>query len=117
MEFKQVIVVRKDLRMGMGKIASQVGHAAVLGVEESRKSNKLWLKNWFEEGQPKIVVKVNDLDELLEVLKDAEDLRVPVIVVQDRGLTQIPSGTLTCICIGPAPSDIIDKVTSELKLL
>ncbi|HJU79830.1 MAG TPA: peptidyl-tRNA hydrolase Pth2 [Nitrososphaeraceae archaeon] len=117
MEFKQVIVVRKDLRMGTGKIASQVGHAAVLGVEESRKSNKLWLKNWFEEGQPKIVVKVNDLDELLEVLKDAEDLRVPVIVVQDRGLTQIPSGTLTCICIGPAPSDIIDKVTSELKLL
>ncbi|HJR85768.1 MAG TPA: peptidyl-tRNA hydrolase Pth2 [Nitrososphaeraceae archaeon] len=117
MEFKQVIVVRKDLRMGTGKIASQVGHAAVLGVEESRKSNKLWLKNWFEEGQPKIVVKVNDLEELLEVLKDAEDLRVPVIVVQDRGLTQIPSGTLTCICIGPAPSDIIDKVTSELKLL
>jgi PTH2 family peptidyl-tRNA hydrolase len=116
-EFKQVIVVRKDLRMGTGKIASQVGHAAVLGVEESRKSNKLWLKNWFEEGQPKIVVKVNDLEELLEVLKDAEDLRVPVIVVQDRGLTQIPSGTLTCICIGPAPSDIIDKVTSELKLL
>jgi PTH2 family peptidyl-tRNA hydrolase len=116
-EFKQVIVVRKDLRMGTGKIASQVGHAAVLGVEESRKSNKLWLKNWFEEGQPKIVVKVNDLEELLEVLKDAEDLRVPVIVVQDRGLTQIPSGTLTCICLGPAPSDIIDKVTSELKLL
>lgn len=117
MEFKQVIVVRKDLRMGTGKIASQVGHAAVLGVEESRKSNKLWLKNWFEEGQPKIVVKVNDLEELLEVLKDAEDLRVPVIVVHDRGLTQIPSGTLTCICLGPAPSDIIDKVTSELKLL
>ncbi|HEY7777846.1 MAG TPA: peptidyl-tRNA hydrolase Pth2 [Nitrososphaeraceae archaeon] len=117
MEFKQVIVVRKDLRMGTGKIASQVGHAAVLGVEESRKSNKLWLKNWFEEGQPKIVVKVNDLEELLEVLKDAEALRVPVIVVHDRGLTQIPSGTLTCICLGPAPSDIIDKVTSELKLL
>jgi PTH2 family peptidyl-tRNA hydrolase len=116
-EFKQVIVVRKDLRMGTGKIASQVGHAAVLGVEESRKSHKLWLKNWFEEGQPKIVVKVNDLEELLEVLKDAEALRVPVIVVHDRGLTQIPSGTLTCICLGPAPSDIIDKVTSELKLL
>lgn len=117
MEFKQVIVVRKDLRMGTGKIASQVGHAAVLGVEESRKSNKLWLKNWFDEGQPKIVVKVNDVEELLEVLKDAEDLRIPVIMVQDRGLTQIPSGTITCICIGPAPSEIIDKVTSELKLL
>ncbi|MDW0176830.1 MAG: peptidyl-tRNA hydrolase [Nitrososphaeraceae archaeon] len=29
----------------------------------------------------------------------------------------MPSGTITCIGIGPAPSDIIDKVTSELKLL
>lgn len=117
MEFKQVIVVRKDLRMGTGKIAAQVGHAAVSGVEESRKSNKSWLKSWLNEGQPKIVVKVNSLDELIQVQTDAEDLRIPVVVVQDRGLTQIPNGTITCVCIGPAPSYIIDKVTSYLKLL
>ena len=117
MEFKQVIVVRKDLRMGTGKIASQVGHAAVLGTEQSRKLNKLWLRSWFNEGQPKIVVKVNSLEELLQVQRDAEELRIPSAMVQDRGLTQIPTGTLTCIGIGPAPSDIIDKVTSELKLL
>jgi PTH2 family peptidyl-tRNA hydrolase len=116
-EFKQVIVVRKDLRMGTGKIAAQVGHAAVLGVEESRKSNKLWLKSWFNEGQPKIVVKVSSLEELIQVQSHAEELRIPAVVVQDRGLTQIPSGTVTCVCIGPAPSYIIDKVTSELKLL
>jgi peptidyl-tRNA hydrolase, PTH2 family len=116
-EFKQVIIVRKDLRMGIGKIASQVGHAAVLGVEQSRKLNKLWLRGWLNEGQPKIVVKVNSLEELLQVLKGAEELKIPSVMVQDRGLTQIPTGTLTCIGIGPAPSDIIDKVTSELKLL
>ena len=117
MEFKQVIVVRKDLRMGTGKIASQVGHAAVLGTEQSRKLNKLWLRSWFNEGQPKIVVKVNSLEELLQVQRDTEELGIPSVMVQDRGLTQIPTGTLTCIGIGPAPSDIIDKVTSELKLL
>ena len=117
MEFKQVIFVRKDLRMGTGKLAAQVGHAAVLGAEESRKLNKLWLRSWFNEGQPKIVVKVNSLEELLQVQRDAEELRIPSVMVQDRGLTQIPTGTLTCIGIGPAPSDIIDKVTSELKLL
>jgi PTH2 family peptidyl-tRNA hydrolase len=116
-EFKQVIVVRKDLRMGTGKIAAQVGHAAVLGVEQSRKSNKLWLKSWFNDGQPKIVVKVSSLEELIQVQSHAEELRIPAVVVQDRGLTQIPSGTVTCVCIGPAPSYIIDKVTSELKLL
>ena len=117
MEFKQVIVVRKDLRMSIGKIASQVGHAAVLGVEQSRKLNKSWLKRWFNEGQPKIVVKVNSLQELLQVESDAENLMIPLVIVQDRGLTQIAEGTVTCIGIGPAPSIIIDKVTSELKLL
>ena len=117
MEFKQVIVVRKDLRMGTGKIASQVGHAAVLGVEKSRKLNKTWLRNWVNEGQPKIVVKVNSLQELLQVHNDAEKLMIPSVIVQDRGLTQIATGTVTCIGIGPAPSNIIDKVTSELKLL
>ncbi|HEY9398800.1 MAG TPA: peptidyl-tRNA hydrolase Pth2 [Nitrososphaeraceae archaeon] len=117
MEFKQVIVVRKDLRMGIGKIASQVGHAAVLGVERSRKLNKSWLRNWLNEGQPKIVVRVNSLDELLQVQSDAEKLMIPLVIIQDRGLTQIPTGTVTCIGIGPAPSDIIDEVTSELKLL
>lgn len=117
MEFKQVIVVRKDLRMGVGKIASQVGHAAVLGVERSRILNKLWLSNWFNEGQPKIIVKVNSLQDLLKIQYDAEKLMIPLVIVQDKGLTQIPTGTVTCIGIGPAPSDIIDKVTSELKLL
>jgi peptidyl-tRNA hydrolase, PTH2 family len=42
---------------------------------------------------------------------------MPLVIVQDRGLTQIPTGTVTCIGIGPAPSEIIDKVTSKLKLL
>jgi len=116
-EFKQVIVVRKDLHMGTGKIASQVGHAAVSGVEKSRKLNKAWLRNWFNEGQPKIVVKVNSLQELLQVHSDAKKLMIPLVIVQDRGLTQIETGTVTCIGIGPAPSNIIDKVTSDLKLL
>ncbi|MEP0826513.1 MAG: peptidyl-tRNA hydrolase, partial [Nitrososphaera sp.] len=37
--------------------------------------------------------------------------------VQDSGLTQIPPGTTTCIGIGPAPVDLVDKVTRDLKLL
>jgi len=105
--------------MGTGKIAAQVGHAAVSGAEKSRKLNKTWLRNWFNEGQPKIVVKVNSLQELLQVHSHAEKLMIPIpiVIVQDRGLTQIETGTVTCIGIGPAPSNIIDKVTSDLKLL
>jgi PTH2 family peptidyl-tRNA hydrolase len=62
-------------------------------------------------------VKVKSVEELIKVRNLAEDLRLPVVQVQDSGLTQIPPGTITCIGIGPAPSEIVDKVTLELKLL
>ena len=61
---KQVIVVRKDLNMGAGKIAAQVGHACVLGAEHVRKSHPQWYKDWEMAGQEKVVVKVANLDEL-----------------------------------------------------
>jgi PTH2 family peptidyl-tRNA hydrolase len=116
-EFKQVIVVRRDLGMGTGKIAAQVAHAAVLGAEKTKGYKRVWFDAWFDGGQAKIVVKVQGMEKLMEVKKRAESLRLPVVQVQDSGLTQIPSGTSTCIGIGPAPADLIDKVTNDLKLL
>lgn len=116
-EYKQVLVVRKDLGMGIGKIAAQVAHASVLGVEYTRSRNYSWVNNWFKTGQAKIVVKVNSLDELKKIEKHAKDLDLPVCQIQDSGLTQIEPGTITCIGIGPAPTDQLDKVTTNLKLL
>jgi PTH2 family peptidyl-tRNA hydrolase len=117
LKFKQVIVMRKDLRMGIGKVSSQVAHAAVLGVESAKRSHREWVRTWFEEGQAKIVVKVTTLGELMIVKEKAKRLMIPVVEVRDMGLTQVAPGTLTCIGIGPAPSQIIDKVTENLKLL
>ena len=37
--------------------------------------------------------------------------------VTDAGHTQISPGTTTCISIGPAPENLIDKITGDLKLL
>jgi PTH2 family peptidyl-tRNA hydrolase len=117
MDFKQVIIVRRDVNMGTGKIAAQVAHAAVMGAEKVKASRREWFNSWFAAGQAKVVVKAKNIEELMEVRMRAEDLNLPVVQVQDSGLTQIPSGTVTCIGIGPAPSDLIDKVTFELKLL
>lgn len=117
MDFKQVIIVRRDVNMGTGKIAAQVAHAAVMGAEKVKASRRNWFNSWFASGQAKVVVKVKNMEELMEVRKRAEELFLPVVQVQDSGLTQIPSGTITCIGIGPAPSELIDKVTFELKLL
>jgi PTH2 family peptidyl-tRNA hydrolase len=103
--------------MGTGKIAAQVAHAAVMGAERTRERKPEWFEAWFEGGQAKVVVKVKGMNELMEVRKRAESLRLPVVQVQDSGLTQIPPGTTTCIGIGPAPAEIIDKVTNDLKLL
>lgn len=117
MDFKQVIVVRRDLGMGIGKIAAQVAHAAVMGVEKTKERNREWFEDWFESGQAKVVVKVKSMEELMEVRRHAERLRLPVVQIQDSGLTQIPPGTTTCIGIGPAPAQLVDKVTNDLKLL
>jgi PTH2 family peptidyl-tRNA hydrolase len=115
--YKQVIVVRRDLRMGIGKMAAQVAHAAVLGAERTKQFNEVWFHRWFESGQAKVVVKVQSFEELIELRKVAENLSLVVVQVEDRGLTQIPAGTTTCIGIGPAPTELIDRVTSRLKLL
>lgn len=117
MDFKQVIIVRRDVNMGTGKIAAQVAHAAVMGAEKVKASRREWFNSWFGAGQAKVVVKVKSIEELMDVRMRAEELNLPVVQVHDSGLTQIPSGTITCVGIGPAPSELIDKVTFELKLL
>jgi PTH2 family peptidyl-tRNA hydrolase len=115
-EIKQVIVVRTDLEMGKGKIAAQVGHACVLGAEHVRKSHPEWFEEWWY-GQEKVVVKVSGIKELQEVKRHAIDLNLPWSEVSDAGHTQLAPGTTTCISIGPAPENLIDKVTGDLKLL
>ncbi|HIC05595.1 MAG TPA: peptidyl-tRNA hydrolase [Candidatus Nitrosopelagicus sp.] len=116
MAIKQVIVVRTDLDMGKGKIAAQVGHACVLGAEYVRKSKPEWFSEWWK-GQEKIVLKVSNLKELEQVKQGAIEIGVPWSEVTDAGHTQIAPGTVTCISLGPAPEEKIDKITGDLKLM
>ena len=115
-EIKQVIAVRTDLGMGKGKIAAQVGHACVMGAEHVRKSHPEWWSEWWI-GQEKVVVKVLGIKQLQEVKRHAIDLNLPWSEISDAGHTQLAPGTTTCISIGPAPENLIDKITGDLKLL
>jgi PTH2 family peptidyl-tRNA hydrolase len=115
--YKQVIVMRSDLGMSIGKIAAQAGHAAVSAAEEARKGYSSWWKAWLEEGQCKIAVKVESEQELLELERQAKELGLPRVLIYDRGLTELPPNTLTCLAIGPAPCDKVDKITGKLALL
>ena len=115
--YKQVIIFRSDLEMSKGKIAAQAGHAAVSAAEDARKHRKEWWKAWVKEGQCKIAVKVKSEKELLEVEKQAKELALPHALIIDRGLTEIPPETITCLGIGPAPTEKIDEITGMLALL
>lgn len=116
-KFKQVIVVRTDIKMSKGKIAAQVAHAAVTAALEAMKKKPEWFNAWLEEGQKKVVLKVNSDKELIEIYNKALAMNLPVALIRDMGLTEIPPGTLTTVAIGPAPEDKIDRITGKLKLL
>ncbi len=115
-EYKQVIVMRNDLKMSRGKIAAQAGHAAVSAAEKTRKQRPEWWKAWIEEGQCKIAVRAESEQELLELERKVKELDLPSALISDRGLTELPPGTKTCLGIGPAPSDQMDKITGDLNL-
>ena len=115
-KYKQAIVLRADLGMSRGKVAAQAGHAAVSAAEESRKKYIEWWSSWLKEGQCKIAVKAESEKELLGLERKAKELGLPCVLITDRGLTELPPGTITCLGIGPAPSSEVDKVTGKLSL-
>jgi peptidyl-tRNA hydrolase, PTH2 family len=116
-EYKQVIVFRTDLQMSKGKIAAQAGHAAVSSSQEAYQRHKKWWEAWLYEGQKKVALKVPSEKELSELEEAADQLGLPHALIIDRGLTEIPEGSVTCLGIGPAPSAMIDRITGKLKLL
>jgi PTH2 family peptidyl-tRNA hydrolase len=114
---KQVIVARSDIKMGKGKLAAQVAHASLSAAEKAMGGHQDWFEQWKDQGQAKIVVKVQSEEELRELFKKAKSARLPVSLIEDRGLTQLDPGTVTCLGVGPGPEDQIDAITGKLKLL
>ncbi len=113
-EYKQCIVIREDLKLSKGKAAAQAAHASLLSYEVAAPRDR---KRWKEQGQKKVVLKVNSLDEIYKLEEEAKMLRLPFAIVEDAGLTEIPPGTVTAIGIGPANAEEVDKVTKHLELL
>ncbi|XP_053658443.1 uncharacterized protein LOC128707512 [Anopheles marshallii] len=116
---KMVLVVRSDLGLKKGKIASQCAHAAVLCCMRASTGgpgkNKLEL--WLMQGQPKIVLRVDSLQEMHLLTERADAIGVIAEIVRDAGRTQVASGTETVLGLGPDRSEAIDSLVSSLKLL
>ncbi|CAL1541188.1 unnamed protein product [Lymnaea stagnalis] len=116
-EYKMVLVVRNDLKMGKGKIGAQCAHAAVAAVDKYSRDNLPALKHWQRRGQPKVVLKVDDEQAFFDLTKVAEMEGVGTCLITDAGRTQIAPGSKTVLAVGPGPASKIDKITGHLKLL
>lgn len=116
-EFKVVLVVRTDLGMGKGKIAAQCCHAAVGVFEKAVYKDPEALKVWQYTGQAKVALKTDSVDEIKQIADNAKKMGLLTSLVRDAGRTQIAPNSITVLGIGPAPKDVIDKVTGHLKLL
>ncbi|MEM2909413.1 MAG: peptidyl-tRNA hydrolase Pth2 [Candidatus Bilamarchaeaceae archaeon] len=115
--YKQVIVVRSDLRLGKGKLAAQCSHASLAAFRLVEKRNPEIATAWEVEGQKKIVLKVSSERELLQYFELARREGIPCELVRDAGHTQVEPGTITCFGAGPWNEEKLDKIFGKLKLL
>jgi len=136
MASKQVIVMRKDLNMRKGKIAAQAGHASIAFL-----TNRLRpvgdnyepfatglpmtftceltpeMVEWITGIFTKVCVYVTSEAELVALHEQALALGLPAYLITDKGLTEFHGvPTVTCLGIGPAKPEDIDKVTGNLPL-
>ncbi|KAD6796579.1 hypothetical protein E3N88_07475 [Mikania micrantha] len=66
-DFKMVLVVRNDLKMGKGKIAAQCSHATLGLYKKILHRAPKALSRWEMCGQVKVVVKIESEDDMLEL--------------------------------------------------
>lgn len=138
-EAKQVIVVRHDLHMRMGKVAAQAAHASIAFLTNKFRdriedyfdpmNDPLFYvvprfrvspaeRAWIEGRFTKICVRVDSEEELLRIYEEAEAAGLTAYLITDAGLTEFKGiPTNTCVAIGPNFSDEIDPITGHLKLL
>ena len=138
MPVKQVIVIRKDLKMNKGKTAAQAAHASLQAVMwgaelvyvpgfEGLEGARGWflptfedstLEEWFRSGNTKICVGVDSEEELINLYKQGREIIDYCAIITDEGRTEFGGvPTKTAVAIGPVDSDELDKITGHLKLL
>jgi PTH2 family peptidyl-tRNA hydrolase len=112
--FKQVIVVRSDIKMSVGKLAAHVAHAA---VEACARADSIALDGWRREGQKKVVLSVNTEEALIALRQKCDAAKICNSLITDAGNTELSPGTVTALGIGPDVDERINSVTGSLPLL
>lgn len=112
---KQIIVIRKDLKMRRGKECAQSAHGSMKATLENLDDprTKEWLGGMFT----KVVVTVNSEEELLDIYNKAKDQGLIAALITDSGKTEFNGvPTHTVVAVGPDLPENLNKVTGHLKL-
>jgi len=107
-ELVQYFVVNKELNMSPGKIAAQVAHVAT-NITYNEHGTEDW-EEWFENDQPKIVLRGKEKDLLKLIEMGAYSIR-------DNGRTEIPENSLTCVGFPPTSKSEMKRILGRLQLL
>ncbi|KAK3273468.1 hypothetical protein CYMTET_18290, partial [Cymbomonas tetramitiformis] len=111
-----VLVVPVDLGMSMGKVAAQCAHAAVGHYKGLVREQVDWLSIWESTGERTIVLAAENQAQLQALADQATTLVLPMYIVRDAGLTEVPPGTPTVLAIGGSNEEV-DRVTGHLHTL
>lgn len=114
MKYKQVILVRQDLKLPPGKLSIQVAHAS---LDAASKSDKKIISEWKQQGGKKVALNVSDEKELFKYMGILENEGIKVALIKDAGHTVVEPGTVTCLGVGPDEEEKIDKITGKLKMV
>lgn len=113
-DYSAMFIVRKDLKMGKGKIAAQVGHAA-LGIFQKVNAYLPEIsEKWIGENFPKKFYYCADEDQMDEKALLAVNQNLLFEKIYDAGRTQIEAGSATVLAIGPITEEAIAELAQGL---
>lgn len=136
---KQMLIIRRDLKMRKGKIAAQASHASVEAVLraivkenrtdqlrvspegyaylETSEEDSSPLTDWFRYGMAKICVYVDSEEALRELDEQARTAGITTALILDAGMTEFHGEpTYTALAFEPLEAERADALTGSLPL-
>jgi PTH2 family peptidyl-tRNA hydrolase len=116
-EIKQIIVVRNDINMKKGELATQVAAASLKFLIENNESNRndqvfVTLSNneasWLTGSFSQVVVGVDSAEQLQDIIIRAELMGV-------EAHANAKGDTMTCVALGPDESSVLERIIHRLK--
>lgn len=130
MSVKQVIVIRKDLKMRRGKEIAQGSHASMAWltgrirdiIDHDEAHKPLPIKEWFSKSElewmlgafAKVTLQVESEADLNEVYRQAKEAGREASLIIDSGRTEFNGvPTATAVAIGPDEVEKLDPITGK----